>query len=227
MRRVSELQHVIVIVGTGDHARVAADLARACGVQPVAFLLPIAAPGVVADLDGLPVIERDSPAFAGVRASGASFVVGMGHSGRRATEFAWAMGAGLEPKALVHPSATLLSGVVIGPGAQVCARAILGLNVQIDADVIVNTGASLDHDCHIGEHATVAPGVNLAGRVTVGSGAEVGIGATVIQGISIGVGALVAAGATVIRDVPDGGRVAGVPARAMASREERSDDTRR
>lgn len=223
MHRVSEHQQVIVIVGAGDHARVAADLARACGIQPVAFLLPLGAPSAVADLDGLPVIARDSQAFEGFRARGASFVVAIGHSGRRATEFAWALGAGLEPTALVHPSATLLSGAVIGPGAQVCARATLGLNVQIDADVIVNTGASLDHDCHIGEHATVAPGVNLAGRVTVGSGAEVGIGATVIQGISIGVGAFVAAGATVIRDVPDGWRVAGVPARAMTSREETPD----
>jgi acetyltransferase-like isoleucine patch superfamily enzyme len=37
----------------------------------------------------------------------------------------------------------------------------------------------------------------------------------VIEGIRIGDGALVAAGAVVVRDVPDGARVAGVPARPL------------
>jgi acetyltransferase-like isoleucine patch superfamily enzyme len=39
-----------------------------------------------------------------------------------------------------------------------------------------------------------------------------------IEGVQIGSGALVAAGAVVVRDVPDGARVAGVPAREMAAK---------
>jgi serine acetyltransferase len=54
--------------------------------------------------------------------------------------------------------------------------------------------------------------------VAVGERAHVGIGAVVIERIEIGSGALVAAGAVVVRDVPPGGRVAGVPARAMEPR---------
>jgi acetyltransferase-like isoleucine patch superfamily enzyme len=37
----------------------------------------------------------------------------------------------------------------------------------------------------------------------------------VIEGVRIGPGALVGAGAVVIRDVPEGARVAGVPARPL------------
>jgi acetyltransferase-like isoleucine patch superfamily enzyme len=51
--------------------------------------------------------------------------------------------------------------------------------------------------------------------VTIGEDAHVGIGAVVIEGVSIGEGAFVAAGAVVVGDVPDGVRVAGVPARPL------------
>jgi acetyltransferase-like isoleucine patch superfamily enzyme len=53
--------------------------------------------------------------------------------------------------------------------------------------------------------------------VTVGDGAHIGTGAVVLQGRTIGTGAVVAAGAVVLEDVPDGGRVAGVPARPIRS----------
>jgi acetyltransferase-like isoleucine patch superfamily enzyme len=54
--------------------------------------------------------------------------------------------------------------------------------------------------------------------VVVGAGSFIGMGSSVIEGRRIGAGALVAAGAVVTRDVPDNGRVAGVPARTMGER---------
>jgi acetyltransferase-like isoleucine patch superfamily enzyme len=50
----------------------------------------------------------------------------------------------------------------------------------------------------------------------VGRRASIGSGAVILCGVTIGEGALVGAGAVVTRDVPPGGVVAGVPARALA-----------
>lgn len=51
--------------------------------------------------------------------------------------------------------------------------------------------------------------------VEIGSGAWIGTRALVLGPCRIGADAVVAAGAVVTRDVPDGARVAGVPARAL------------
>jgi acetyltransferase-like isoleucine patch superfamily enzyme len=53
------------------------------------------------------------------------------------------------------------------------------------------------------------------GEARVGERSWVGAGATLIQGISIGADVTVGAGAVVIRDVPDGQTVVGVPARSI------------
>jgi acetyltransferase-like isoleucine patch superfamily enzyme len=56
----------------------------------------------------------------------------------------------------------------------------------------------------------------LAGTVACGEDVFIGTGAVIIPGIHIGARAIVGAGATVIRDVPDGVTVVGCPARPVS-----------
>ena len=51
----------------------------------------------------------------------------------------------------------------------------------------------------------------------------IGANAVVLEGVRVGAGAVVAAGAVCVEDVPAGAVVAGVPARVIKMRDERTD----
>lgn len=118
-----------------------------------------------------------------------------------------AAAAVVHPRAWISPSATLGAGVYVGPGAIVHAHA------HVADHAIINSGAIVEHECQVGVNAHIAPGAVLGGNVSVGADTLIGIGARALPGARIGTGARVGGGATVLRDVPDGATVVGVPAR--------------
>jgi serine acetyltransferase len=67
----------------------------------------------------------------------------------------------------------------------------------------------------IGDFVNINPAATLCGSVTVGEGAYIGAGAVVKERISIGAWSTIGAGAAVVRDVPEGVTVVGVPARVI------------
>lgn len=203
--------HELDIIGTGDHARVVLETARALGVSVRALVEPDVAREVVDRIGLVPVQQGVDPD----RALGTSFIVAVGNNRARWQLYQRMLALGAQPMTLVHPSALMLDGAIIGSGSHICAGAVVGVGAVVGDNVIVNTRASLDHDVVVGDHAFVGPGTVLAGRVRVGEGAHVGIGSTVIEGRTIGDWSLVAAGAVVINDVGAQQRVVGIPAREM------------
>lgn len=209
----------VIVVGTGDHARVVADLVAAAGHELLAFVEPDARRAPQGLPDGVPVLRGLDPAGWEVDHEEAGFVIAVGANAVRRDLHERCATKRLRPISLIHPTAVLLGGASVDAGgAQVCAATVIGVDARVGTNVIVNTGATIDHDVVLEPHAFVGPGAHLAGRVHVEAEAHVGIGAIVREGITIGAGALVAAGAVVVDDVPPGTRVAGVPARPMASK---------
>jgi sugar O-acyltransferase (sialic acid O-acetyltransferase NeuD family) len=206
----------LIVFGAGGHAKVVLEAVTACFPHCEVAILDDAAGASGVELLGITVRGGrdwlddqwpDAPVFPaiGSNAARAELIDWLGKSERR-------IAAVVHPRALLSPSATLGPGGFLAPGAIVNAETVLA------PGVIVNTGATIDHDCRIGSAAHVAPGAHLCGGVRIGERTLVGVGATVIPGIRVGDGAIVAAGAVVTRDVPDGGRVGGVPARPLPPR---------
>lgn len=127
--------------------------------------------------------------------------------------------------ATVGRRCTFYSGVWIMPGRGLR----LGDDVDLAKDVMITTAGGV----RVGDRSLIGYGTRIFSsnhRVTdkgvfgqghehspvnIGSDVWVGAGAIILPGVSIGNRAVVAAGAVVTRDVAEGSKVAGVPARQV------------
>ncbi len=112
----------------------------------------------------------------------------------------------------IHPAAVIGERFFIDHGAGV----VIGETSEIGDNVTLYHGVTL---------GGIAPSVDSASQVnrkrhpTIGDGAIVGSGAQVLGPITVGAGARVGATAVVVKDVPAGVTVAGLPARVGGGRD--------
>lgn len=71
----------------------------------------------------------------------------------------------------------------------------------------------MDHERNVGAGVHIMPGATLAGLVEIGDGVSVGSHATILPRLQIAADATIGAGAVVMRAVPRGAVMVGVPAR--------------
>jgi sugar O-acyltransferase (sialic acid O-acetyltransferase NeuD family) len=122
-------------------------------------------------------------------------------------------------KSVIHPSAILGKGVIMGLGTVLLHGAIVQADVVIGNHCIVNTRASIDHDCVLSDFVHISPSATLCGGVVIGEGSQIGAGAVVIQNISIGKWVTIGAGSVIVNDVPDNAVVVGNPGRILKYKE--------
>jgi sugar O-acyltransferase (sialic acid O-acetyltransferase NeuD family) len=211
------LNHPLIILGAGGHAKVLIDALRLRDGDLLG-VTDADAGKKGGRLMGVPVFGGDEevakyPAET-VRLVNGLGSVRVGH--HRRDLFERFKSRGYLFARVIHPSAVLAADAVLSEGVQIMAGAVVQAGCRIGSNAIINTRATVDHDCDIADHVHISPGATLCGGVAVGEGAHIGAGATVIQGVRIGRNSLVAAGAVVIRDVPEGATVAGVPAKEIS-----------
>ena len=118
----------------------------------------------------------------------------------------------------------------IEPGAIIREQVQIGDNAVIMMGAVINIGAVLGGRAMVGKRCHIGAGAVLAGvveppsatPVVVEDNVLIGANAVVIEGVRIGEGSVVAAGSVVIEDVAPGMVVAGVPARVVKKKDEKS-----
>jgi len=203
----------VIVIGAGGHAKVLIDTLRTSSV--VIEGIVDADPQLTGTkVLGIPVLGGDELLSTYIPADCVlvNAIGSVGSTLLRADLFCRFRSLGFRFLTIIHPSATIASDAILDEGAQVMAGAIIQPGSRIGMNSIVNTKVSIDHDCIIDADVHLAPGVTLSGGVRVGNGVHVGTGAIVIQGIEIGRNSVIGAGSVVLRDVPEGVTVYGVPA---------------
>ncbi len=117
-------------------------------------------------------------------------------------------------------------GLNIGDNSAVGAHSFLGAQggIQIGKNVIMGPMVSMHAENHVFENAELPIRLQPSSRkgIEIEDDCWIGAKATIVDGVRIGMGSIVAAGAVVTKDVPPYNVVAGVPARTIRVRANRS-----
>jgi len=130
----------------------------------------------------------------------------------RLSHWIWGKGFKLLGRFVSHVG-RWLTGIEIHPGATI------GKRFFIDHGM----GVVIGETAEVGDDVTLYHGVTLGGTTwqkgkrhpTLGNGVVVGAGAKILGPITVGDGALIGSNAVVVRDVPPGVTIVGIPGRAV------------
>jgi len=133
----------------------------------------------------------------------------------RVSHFLWRRRLRLLARCISHIS-RFLTGIEIHPGAKIGRRffidhgagVVIGETAEVGDDVLMYQGAGL-----------VGTSLKKEKRhPTIGNNVVIGTGAVVMGAITVGDGARIGAGSVVIREVPPGATVVGIPGRIVEDR---------
>ena len=113
----------------------------------------------------------------------------------------------------VHPSAVVMKSVRLGHGTVVMAGVVIMPNAVIGDHCTVLAATTIGHDTSMGDNNFLATHVVLGSGCRIGERNFFGMNVTVNTRASLGDDCHIAMASNVVRDLPNGSRVRGNPAR--------------
>ncbi len=204
----------IVLVGSGQHARVVLYNIREQGKYEVACFLDSdkSKTGqmyeghiVAGTYDDLDTIKE--------KYGTNKFFIAFGNMKYRRRVFDHFVQTGWEAVNIIHPDAVVSKDAVIGKGVLIECGCLITPNPVIGDNVVVNTGSQVNHDNVVEDHVYIASGVVLSGGVTIHENTLIDDGVIITLVTSVPKDSIVGAGAVITKTFDRPGIYYGNPAK--------------
>ena len=206
-----------IIIGAGKYGEVYLSYLREAGVDVIGFLDDDDAAQSKL-FGGLPVLGKTNTLPELKDKIGIEAVYcPLGNNRVRVKFLQRARELGYKTPNYIHPKAYISPNVEIGKnGVYILGNTYIMPHVTICDDVMISVGANIIHHTTLNQGVFVSNGVNLGASLIAHECAYIGMGSTIMTGVfNLGKDCLIGAGAVVIKDVPDGAVMAGVPAKII------------
>jgi sugar O-acyltransferase (sialic acid O-acetyltransferase NeuD family) len=112
--------------------------------------------------------------------------------------------------------------LVIGTGSIIMSGVVINNGSKIGNHCFINTSASIDHDNRIEDFSSIGPGVITGGNVTIKKNTYIGIGAVIKHGVEIGKNTVIGGNSFVNKKCLDNSLYFGTPVKKIKSRKKNS-----
>ncbi len=205
-----------VIIGAGKYGEVYLSYLKESGVDVVGFLDDD--PKVVDQtFGGLSVLGPISELPSLREKYGISAVYcPLGNNKSRVKFLKRASSLGYDTPNYIHPSVIISPNVKIGKGVYILLGTQIMPYTKVEDFVMISMNVSIAHHNVLKTGTFLSTGCNFGASIVAEENTYCGIGSTIMTGLHrLGKDCLIGAGAVVIRDVPDGAVMAGVPAKVI------------
>lgn len=115
---------------------------------------------------------------------------------------------------IIHPTATLTPFSHYGEALVMFPYSKLSVNSTV-GDFVTILSSGIGHDVYVGDYSTVSGMCSILRNVTIGKRVFVAAGVSVAQDVRVGDDAYLGLGSVVLKDVPNGMKTFGNPARCV------------
>lgn len=115
----------------------------------------------------------------------------------------------------IHPSALILSPIIIGKGSFIGANCVLTYNIEIGSHAILNRAVHIGHDCIIRDYFSAMPGSIVSGNVKIQDKVYMGNNSSIREKLIINESITIGANAAVVKDLIEPGVYVGIPTKKI------------